>query len=72
MMRVEQFERSDFVLADDAGDAGESKLQFFWLGGWREEKSSLGRARSSRFRGEMNFHDRCSGRMRVEIELQKL
>ena len=65
MMRVEQFQRSDFLFADDAGDAGESEFQLFGFGRWRKEQASLCRARARGFGGEMNFHDGCSWGMRV-------
>src|SRR5579862_46075 len=72
MMRIEQFHGADFLFADDAGNAGEGKLQFFRLRRGRQEQASLGRTRARRFGGEMNFHNGCSRRMRVQIELQEL
>ena len=71
MVRVEQFHCADFLLAHNAGDAGEGQFQLFGLGRGREKKSSLRRARAGRLGGEMNFHDWCSRGMRVEIKLQK-
>ena len=70
-MRVEQLQRSHFVLADHAGDAGQGEFQFFRFGRWRQEQASLGGARAGRFSGQMNFYDGRSGRMRIEIQLQQ-
>ena len=72
MMRVQQFERSYFLLAYHAGDAGECEFQLFGFGRRRQEEASLGRARAGGFSGEMNLYDGRSGRMCVEIELQQL
>src|SRR5579862_8437642 len=71
MVSVEQLQRSDFLLANHAGDAGEGEFEFFRFGGWREEQASLGRTGARGFGGEMNFHDGGSRGMRVEIELQE-
>ena len=71
MMRVEQLHGADLLLTNNAGDAGEREFQFFRLRRGGEEQASLRRARTRRFRGEMNLHNRCPRRMRVQIELQE-
>ena len=71
MMRVEQFQRADFVFAHHAGDAGEREFQFFRFRRGRQKQASLRRTRACRFGGQMNLHDGCAGRMRIQIQLQQ-
>src|SRR5438309_11202788 len=72
MMRVQQFERSYFLLPYHACDAGQCQFQLFGFGRRREEQASLGQARAGGLGREMNFYNGRSGRMGVEVELQQL
>src|SRR5215467_14427983 len=71
-MRVEKLQRPNLVFSDHTRDAGEGEFELFRFGrGW-EEKSALRGARLGGRRGEMDFEYWRAGRVRFEIELQKL
>ena len=71
-IRVQQFQRSNFVFANDSRNARQCELKFFRLRRRRKKKAALRRAWPHRLRPQMNFEDRSSRRMRIQIKLQQL
>src|SRR5580658_3010253 len=71
-MRVQQFQRSHFVVPDNARNPSQRKFKLLRFRRRRKKKSILRRPRPHWFCCQLNFDDGSARRMRLQIKLQQL